>query len=135
MYYYNRHKNKKIPCTSEEREKRDIEKKRCLHCKRVFSTPCALRTHLLNCKSTPSETEQLKQIILKLTETNTQQIKELQEINNRQIEKLTSKIDNIIALSNKEKKPTKIKKKALDTNGIINEDGYDYICETNLFIL
>jgi hypothetical protein len=130
MYYYNRHKNKKFPCSPEEKEKLDMDNRICLYCKHIYSTPYVLKTHLLTCKNRPTELEELKQLILKLTETNnklteknTQQFKELAEKNTQQFTKLENKIDNL-------KKPTK--KSVNKINDVITDD--DYICETNLFI-
>jgi hypothetical protein len=94
LCYYNRNKNKKFPCVVEERDKLDIENRTCLHCKHVFGEPYMLRDHLLICKHIPlSEADELKQLILKLTETNNQQINQLKEINNQQFEELKKTIN------------------------------------------
>jgi hypothetical protein len=103
LYYYNRHKNKKFPCVPEEREKLDIENRMCLHCKHVFSTHYILVNHLPNCKLKPTETEELKQIILNLStkliansDLSNQQMKELAEKNTQ----LETKIDNLKIVNN-----------------------------------
>jgi hypothetical protein len=95
LFYYNRHINKKIPCTREEREKRNIENRTCQYCKHVFCEAYILRNHLPNCKSKLTETEELKQIILNLSNKlildnnlSKQQINELSEKLNVMSEKI-----------------------------------------------
>jgi hypothetical protein len=65
---YIRHLDKKIPCGKEEKEQYDINKRTCPHCIELYASPKSLGQHLLICKKKPSETDELKQIIAKLSE-------------------------------------------------------------------
>jgi hypothetical protein len=82
-YYYNRHKNKKIPCTLEEKEQRDIKNRMCPDCKHVFEKPCKLRNHLPICKLKPKETKTeilLGQILEQFNTKFSQQSDELKDL-------------------------------------------------------
>jgi hypothetical protein len=92
QYLLNRHKNKKLPCAPDEKEKRNIENRTCMHCKHIFCEVYILKNHLQHCTMKPSqqtETEELKQIILQLSLSSKEQIA-----------KLESKIDKLNIANN-----------------------------------
>jgi hypothetical protein len=98
QYYLDRHKNKKLPCAPEEKKKRNIENTMCPHCKHVYTKPCVLRDHLPKCHLKPyqTETEELKQIILKLSD----KLTETTLLSKEQITKLENKIDKLTTANN-----------------------------------
>jgi hypothetical protein len=83
IWYLNRHLKRKTPCNKKEKEKYDLECKTCEYCLGVFSSVCRKQTHMSICKHKPTEVEELKQIIVKLSEQNIEMNTKLDNISKK----------------------------------------------------
>ena len=81
---YTQHMNRKTSCVESEKLKQDICNKTCMYCKRVFSRPIKMKEHLSRCKSKPTKTEELTELMLKLTEKIDDQNKKIDNLQNKQ---------------------------------------------------
>jgi hypothetical protein len=72
---YLTHINRKISCLKEEQDQYKILKKTCSYCVNVFSSPCAMKTHMNTCTKKPSKEDELAQVIINLNN----ELKEIKE--------------------------------------------------------
>jgi hypothetical protein len=94
--HYTVHINRKKPCVPEEKEQYDVICRTCEYCPKVFSAVCAKKTHMIKCKYKPSEIEELKQIIVQLSDKLNEQTIKHDEQNiklNNELKEIKEKVE------------------------------------------
>ena len=76
---YLTHITRKISCLKEEQDQYKILKRTCVYCVNIFSSPCAMKTHMNTCTKKPSKEDKFTQVIINLNN----ELKELKDILNK----------------------------------------------------
>jgi hypothetical protein len=87
-----RHLNKKIPCGKEEKEIYDIIKRTCQYCEVLYADVKGVGKHMKICPLRPNETDELKQIIVQLSNKINEQSNKITEQNDK-LDEIKEKID------------------------------------------
>jgi molybdopterin converting factor small subunit len=119
-FNYDRHMNRKSPCTPEEKEQFDLNKRTCNHCCEIYSSPKAVKVHMNICKKKPSEGQLIKTQKTKFEEIISQLEEKLEKQNN-ELQKQNNKIEN----QNNELED--LKTKLSNNNGKIDKQSYQII--------
>jgi hypothetical protein len=96
-YDLTRHFNKKIPCGKEEKERHDIANKTCLYCDVIYANTKCVKRHMRICPFRPTESDELKQIIVQLNNKINNQDNKINNQNNK-ISNMTRQMEEINAI-------------------------------------
>jgi len=81
--HFTKHLNRKTSCVPKEKEKQNIENRKCQWCFKVFKEQYIMRNHMPICKNKPSEVDELKHFIIKLSDKLNDQNDKLSKQNNK----------------------------------------------------